>query len=196
MLWLAGYTSALGAERIAQDSLVKLYLNRSWLPHGSETYTLEFKDTRYSHFLGVGYAVVPEKDAIVFFTQRDGWSTYLHIVPLHKGKDVTIKLGVTSLGSGFGWPAENHYAHYIERINGDVVIFILRAYVYNKDGEAFRDSLDLKTGKLKEIGVVKLVDAKPTDQAKPVPIMQHGNAVTNGVMDAEVGKKQAEPKGP
>jgi hypothetical protein len=156
---------------IAQDSLVKIYESGSLLPHGGETYTFEFKNHRYSNFKGVGYAVVPEKDAIVFFTQREGWSTYLHLAPMHNGEEATIKLGENTLGSGFGRPPDDFASHYVERIDGDKFYFIEKAWSSTKDGMAYRSVVDVKTGEFKELGAVKLADAKASGQARPVASM-------------------------
>jgi hypothetical protein len=171
MVTLLSARASIAAELISEDGLVKLYQNLSWLPHGGATYTLEFKNRRYSNFFGVGYSVVAEKDAIVFFTQREGWSTYLHVVPLHEGKELTIKIGENTLGSGFGRPPEDFASHYIEKIEGDKIYFIAKAYASDKEGIAYRCVVDLKTAEFKELGSIRLTDAKASNQARPVSSM-------------------------
>jgi hypothetical protein len=162
--------SSVTAEGLAEP--VKLYSTLSGvpLPHAmDESHTLEFKGRRYPHFFGAGYAIIPERNAIVFFTKREtilDFSTYLHIVPLHEGKEVTLNLGETSLGSGFGYPPESTSAHFIEKIEGDNIFFVI---VYDQT-EGSHYVVNLKTGELKRLGLVKLEEVRPSGQAKPVQL--------------------------
>jgi hypothetical protein len=139
------------ADRLVRDDgTVKIYSRDPILPHGYGDMVLEFKGKHYSHLISASYALTPDKKAIIFVTRKEGASAELHFVPFGEVGEMTLDIGDTAFGIGLGFPKDDYFAHYIDKVDGAKITFIAK---FGKNGKIARFQLDLRARTFTELSM-------------------------------------------
>jgi hypothetical protein len=119
---------------VSRDNLVTVY-SFGYLIHGGGSQTLVMKGRSY-HNLSYDYTTVSKKQAILFLTENFSGTTQLHLVPIKKGKEISMNLGTSSLSLGF----------YVDEVVGDRLTLVETSQKHGENGRVVPDRaiVDLK----------------------------------------------------
>jgi len=116
--------------------------------HGLGDRMIEYRGKRYHHLASPGYAVTPDRQGFVFVTSPDPSRSILHYVLLSTGEDIEVPLGESGFGNGLGLPQDDGFAHYIEGMDGQNVLFTAK---FGRGAPVRHYSLNLEKRSLVEV---------------------------------------------
>jgi hypothetical protein len=118
------------AKVVYRDESATIYERASMLPHGTGARVLEVRGQTFRNLYSGRYAQVPEWNAIVFVTHREGGSHKFHCFDLQRREDLTVKidpaLGLS--GSDLGQSRANLMTCYVDNVHGDTLVLVERRF--------------------------------------------------------------------
>src|SRR6478736_7229001 len=131
---------------VHQDEIVTIYTRESMLPHGTGDTVLEVRGRTFSNLYSARYARVPEWNAIVFVTHREGGSYKIHLFDLGRRKDLAVEVddALGFSGSGLGLSKTNRLTCYVDKVDGEILVLVEKAfnahdatYMFNRQTKQF-----------------------------------------------------------
>ena len=140
-------TSCRSAEHLFSDNnSVKVYQTLSIIPHSYDSYRLVIGGKSYSNVIGGSFEEIREKGIVCFKTKPVVGSAYIHVVPNRESsvKEFALKIdSKNSFGDTFGMGRNKSGSTYVDKIEGDDVVFTER--FYRRGQNRYRLNLKLHT---------------------------------------------------
>jgi len=113
-----------------RDDVGTIYERTSIIPHGTGSRWLEVRGRTFGNLYSASYTRVPEWNAIVFVTHRDGGPYKFHCFDLARRNDVAIKIddSLGLLGSDLGGSKTNMLTCYVDSVHGDTLVLVERLF--------------------------------------------------------------------
>ena len=127
-LWFAGCMTS--PRLVERDEDVAIYERVPIIPHGTGDDLLEVRGRTFAHLYSASYARVPEWNSIVFMTHREGGSYQFHLFDLERRKDLAVEVdhALGFSGSDLGQSKTNRLTCYVDRVDGEILVLVERAY--------------------------------------------------------------------
>ena len=145
------------SEVVRQDNLVTIKERLPLVPlkGASGDLFLEFRGKKYRHLYSYTYVLVPDLDAIIFATRREGRNIQLHYVPRQGNGEITVDEGDAYVfGGGLGRPKDDFQAEWVPSVADGKITFFSPLSPAEKHGgrtERHQYVLDLRARTFSEV---------------------------------------------